>query len=235
MKIKNKIKAKRLLNRLEGKLVLKRKPKPKMLSLGEVQALVEKSNKLSEARFKYVLDKVRDIKIPESKVERIEVIKPELRTEIVREVKELDIKELKRLEKELDTVRDFAFRQAQLGGGSMNRQIRVGGVDYLTKYTDINLIAGTNVSIAVADDNTNKRVGLTFSASGGAGVSYETPVGDVNDTNMTFTVSNTPVYINVNGLIYREGEGIFTSYVAGTITLSTPVGTGGFLSSAYAS
>ena len=115
----------------------------------------------------------------------------------------------------------------------MNRQIRVGGVDYLTKYTDLNLIAGTNVSIAVADDNSNKRVGLTISASGGAGVSYETPVGDVNDTNTTFTVSNTPVYINVNGLIYREGEGIFTSYVAGTITLSTPVGTGGFISSAY--
>lgn len=122
---------------------------------------------------------------------------------------------------------------ASQGGGSMNRQIKIGGVDYLTRYTDINLIAGANVSIAVANSDTNKRVNVTISASGGAGVTFETPVGTVNDTNTIFTVSNTPSYINVNGLIYTEGNGIYVSYVAGTITLNTPVGTGGFIISAH--
>lgn len=118
------------------------------------------------------------------------------------------------------------------GGGSMNRQIKVGGVDYLTKYTDINLVAGTNVTLAVTSDNTNKNTKITFNASGGT-VNFETPVGTVNDSNTIFTVSNTPVYINVNGLVYTAGNGIFSSYSNPTITLSSPVGTGGFIQSAY--
>ncbi len=61
----------------------------------------------------------------------------------------------------------------------------------------------------------------------------ETPIGAVNDSNVTFTVVNTPVFIVVNGGVYTAGLGIFSSYVAPTITLSSPVGTGGFIASFY--
>lgn len=61
----------------------------------------------------------------------------------------------------------------------------------------------------------------------------ETPTGTVNDTNTSFTVVNTPKFIAVNGAIYRAGEGIFTSFSGGTITLSSAVGTGGFITSWY--
>jgi len=72
-------------------------------------------------------------------------------------------------------------------------------------------------------------------ASGGSGstLTPETPVGTVDDSNKTFTVSNTPVYIVVNGAQYSEGTGTFASYVAPTITLSAAVGDGGFITSWY--
>lgn len=77
---------------------------------------------------------------------------------------------------------------------------------------------------------------LLVSSSGGGGgstLTAETPTGTVNDSNVTFTVANTPVFISVNGAVYTAGTGTFTSYAAGTITLSSAVGTGGFIMSYY--
>jgi len=90
---------------------------------------------------------------------------------------------------------------------------------------------GTNLSATRAPDGT-----ITVNASGGAGgaLNKETPTGTVDDSNTSFTVSNEPFFINVNGAIYEEGDGLYSSYVAGTITLSSPVGQGGFIKSYYA-
>ncbi len=61
----------------------------------------------------------------------------------------------------------------------------------------------------------------------------ETPTGTVDDSNTTFTVIKEPFYIVINGAEYFVGTGSYTSYVAGTITLSSPVGLGGFIRSVY--
>ncbi len=74
---------------------------------------------------------------------------------------------------------------------------------------------------------------VSGATSSGSSLSKETPSGTVNDTNLTFTVTHQPFYINVNGLIYEAGDGIYASYSGGTITLSSPVGTGGFIKSYY--
>lgn len=92
------------------------------------------------------------------------------------------------------------------------------------------VVAGTGISI-VNTVNGNKQI----IATGGGGISFETPAGNVDNSNTVFTVANTPLYIIVNGAQYRVGNGIFTSFMAGTITLSVPVGTGGFIESAFAS
>lgn len=147
-----------------------------------------------------------------------------------------DIKSrLEELSKDIEKSRqEFNLRIAGLGGGSMNRQILVGGVNPLTRYTDYNIIAGAGITITTANDDANRRVNLTITSNGGGGgISYETPVGTVDDSNVTFTVSHTPLYIVVNGAQYLAGTGTFTSYLAGTITLSSGVGTGGFIRSAY--
>ncbi len=71
------------------------------------------------------------------------------------------------------------------------------------------------------------------SASTGGSISFETPVGAVDDSNVSFSVTNTPLYIIVNGAQYTAGTGLFASYVAPIVTLTSAVGTGGFIISAY--
>lgn len=67
----------------------------------------------------------------------------------------------------------------------------------------------------------------------GSTLTKETPTGNVNDSNTSFTVAHEPLYIVVNGSQYAVGEGLYQSYVAGTISLTSPVGVGGFIRSYY--
>lgn len=72
---------------------------------------------------------------------------------------------------------------------------------------------------------------------GGGGTGHtleiEIPIGNVDDSNTKFMVINTPLFISVNGAIYTVGTGLFTSFSTGVITLSSPVGQGGFITSFY--
>lgn len=70
-------------------------------------------------------------------------------------------------------------------------------------------------------------------ANPGKTLTVEVPAGTVDDSNTTFTVMNTPLFIDVNGSSYVEGTGTFVSYIAGVITLSSAVGVGGFIRSFY--
>lgn len=101
----------------------------------------------------------------------------------------------------------------------------------LTQRTNLNFVGA---GVTVTDDAGNDATKVTISGGASAALNKETPVGDVDDTNTSFTVSNEPFFINVNGLIYEEGDGIYISYVAGTITLLSPVGASGFIKSYYA-
>jgi len=89
--------------------------------------------------------------------------------------------------------------------------------------------AGSGISILNANG-----VKTISSLGSGSSLTSETPTGTIDDVGVTFTVLNTPVFISVNGALYVSGTGIFTSYAAGTITLSSPVGVGGFIRSFYA-
>lgn len=52
----------------------------------------------------------------------------------------------------------------KIGGGSMNRKITVDGTDYLTRYTDINFVSGTDITLSAANDNAKKRVNITITS-----------------------------------------------------------------------
>ena len=61
---------------------------------------------------------------------------------------------------------------AQKGGGNMNRNIAVGGnTSVLSKFTDLNIRPGTNVTLTYTNNNTTKYTDLTIAATGGAGTS----------------------------------------------------------------
>lgn len=55
-------------------------------------------------------------------------------------------------------------------GGNMNRNIAVGGnTSVLSRYTDINIKAGSNVTLTYANNNNTKYLDLTIASSGGGG------------------------------------------------------------------
>lgn len=76
--------------------------------------------------------------------------------------------------------------------------------------------------------------GVSISQSGGvktistSSLAVITITGTVNDSNKTFTAASQPTLLNINGAFYQQTGGAYTwTYVAGTITLSQPIGTGG--------
>lgn len=97
------------------------------------------------------------------------------------------------------------------GGGSMNRKVTFNGVDYLTKYTDINYKAGTNVTFTVANNNQTKQVDVTISATGGGG-----------GGGITRSINNTAISLTA-------GNASTTDYVyicSGTLTITMPTAAG---------
>lgn len=90
------------------------------------------------------------------------------------------------------------------GGGNANRNIQLGGSSLLTRYTDINFIAGSNMGIAAAIDDVNKRTNLTFYSTGGgvsstSGITRATSV-ITSDTTGGSTAAKDYVYLAATGL-----------------------------------
>lgn len=104
--------------------------------------------------------------------------------------------ELRKLINDLDaTIKqlriDLVSRINERGGGNMNRQMKIEGVDVLTKYTDVNFI-GSSSAITVANDDTNKRVNITFpSGSGGSSTLADVSVASTDATKSIYTMTST--------------------------------------------
>ncbi len=65
-------------------------------------------------------------------------------------------------------------------------------------------------------------------SSGSGGVTIITISGTIDDSNVNFTATSEPTLLNINGGFYQQTGGAITwTYLAGAITLSSPVGTGG--------
>lgn len=118
--------------------------------------------------------------------------------------------EIKKLQEELEKFkREFTDRLNNRGGGNMNRQIYIGGVDPLKKYTDINLKAGSNVTITYVNNETTKKVDVTIASSGGGGGSTRS-VQSISASQTADSASGTDyVYI-----------------CSGTMTLTMPTASG---------
>jgi hypothetical protein len=129
------------------------------------------------------------------------------------------------VEKKIEELRkSFLTRISSFeGGGNQNRNIGVNGnSSTLSKFTDINLIAGSNIGIAVSTNNTTKETNLTFTASvpvGGVQL-FASVSGTVDGMNTTFGYPSPPQAIVGDGIVYFEGNGY--SYAASVITMEMP-------------
>jgi len=82
-------------------------------------------------------------------------------------------KKLDDLEKKIDKVRtDLLSAVSSRGGGNANRNILVGNnPSTLGRYTDLNLKAGTNITLSYVNNDNLKTTDLTIESSGGTGSS----------------------------------------------------------------
>lgn len=69
---------------------------------------------------------------------------------------------------------------------------------------------------------------MMHGGSSGSSITIITVTGTINDSNTSFSASTQPTLLNINGAFYNTSGGAITwSYLAGVITTSSPVGTGG--------
>lgn len=129
-------------------------------------------------------------------------------------------------------------------GGAINRQMFIGGADPLKTYTDMNLKAGSNVTITYANNNTTKKVDVTFASSGGGGgstrsinsVAINTAAGSTAGTDYVYLVTGTttitmPTAVGNTNLytIKNVGTGVVTiattsaQTIDGATTIVMPV------------
>lgn len=128
--------------------------------LEKIDTLPKRSD-LEEVKKKYIqLIKETEISFKES----IDSLKT--RTSALENKPQTSVYNDEGIKEELKKVRIEALNK---GGGSMNRQINVNSSVMSSKYTDINFIQGSNLTITKADDTLNKKVNITFSSSGGGG------------------------------------------------------------------
>ena len=201
--------------------------------IGELKTLIDEKDKSTTQKLNKVLDVVRSIDIPTPKVERVEIIKPEVRVETREVVKEIDPEALDDLEQDVEDLRKLILKS---GGGNANRQMFISGVNPLSKYTDVNLKAGNNVTLTYADNNATKKVDVTITAAGGGpgggitrvitSVAVDTNAGADASTDYVYLVSGTttltlPTAVGNTNLytVKNVGDGIVTIATTGAETI----------------
>lgn len=142
--------------------------------------------------------------------------------------------ELKKLIKDLEqSTQKRISAIANTHGGNANRNIAIGGnTSVLSRYTDINLKAGTNVTLSYAHNDTTKYTDLTISASGSGGagitrsvntVAVNTAAGAVAATDYVYLASGT---LNITLPTSVGNSNLYTvkNIGAGTVTILTTGG-----------
>lgn len=155
-------------------------------------------------------------KIPVVTNQIIEIAKHQTATEI------RDSLEMLEGDERLDYTAIKGLEDALKKGGAKEIKL-IGGPNGIFLYVDgakqgimktFNLKAGSGISLSVS--KVNGMPTITVSATAGAG--FETPVGLINSSNITFTVTNDPRAVILNGMWYFENDGY--TYDTGTNTIT---------------
>ena len=121
-------------------------------------------------------------------------------------------------------------------GGNANRDFTLRSSVFLSRYTDINLIPGSNMGIVAANNDTTKRTDLTFYSTGGGG-SGSSDWLTIKEVDGNPTVGSVQTIVVSNGTLTDDGGGQVTISTGGggsgitrttsVISVSTNAGTAG--------
>lgn len=119
--------------------------------------LAEASQRLAEVN-KFATDTLRGLRALSDEVSEIEVP-----TDYATQKELADaIEKMDQMERSLRT----RISSLPVGGGNANRNIQIGGVDVLTKYTDLNIKAGSGIDLTYSNNDTTKALDLTITSTG---------------------------------------------------------------------
>jgi hypothetical protein len=98
------------------------------------------------------------------------------------------------IDREMNELRKDLLSRLNVGrgGGNANRNIAIGGnASVLSRYTDINIKAGSNVTLTYSNNDTTKYLDLTIASSGGGGGSVTGIIRSVNSISTSQTAGAT--------------------------------------------
>lgn len=133
---------------------------------------------------------------------------------------------------ELKKLRQLLLRTGDRGG-SIDRNIWIGGnPSVLSRYTDINLVAGSNVTITYQNNDVQKTTDITISATGGSGSGIVRSVNSVATNTAAGAVAGTDyVYLAAGSITITLPTTVGNSNLytvknigAGTVTIATTGG-----------
>jgi len=129
---------------------------------------------------------------------------------------------LEHLQSEVDRFKNTVFSKATVGGSRPTTILNNGTVvsGHITRFNFVNPSAMTAIGA------NQRQVDITFPTSAG---SVETPVGDIDSVNVTYTVSNTPSRIVSDGQTYFDGAG----YTLATLTITMDVAPSQYIRSIF--
>lgn len=136
--------------------------------------------------------------------------------------------QIDRLTKDLSEIRTRTL-SALSHGGQANRNMLVNGnSSTLSRYTDLNIKAGANVTLSYTNNDNLKTTDLTIASGAGSSINFadsEIPGGAVNGVNVTFSLAHTPnpttsLIFNVNGQTLSPA-GVDMTLSGSTVTVNT--------------
>jgi len=170
--------------------VLSQIPKPK-----DGETPIRGVDYFTDEDIKYIASEVLELIPTPEDGKDAEELDPKDVVDLIKDRRLLTIEDIPGL---ADNLRVLA---SQIGEAKGGRYLSGSGVPSLT--------AGSNVTLTQKSDG-----GYTVSATS-AGFAKETPVGVVDGSNTTYTVSNEPLFVLIDGLMRTDGYGY--TYTAGTI------------------
>lgn len=104
------------------------------------------------------------------------------------------------IKQEIQAVRSDLISRINNHGGNMNRNMAIGGnTSVLGRYTDMNIKAGSNVTITYVNNDTTKYTDVTIAATGGSGGSVTGIIRSINNisTSQTAGATNGTDYVYI--------------------------------------
>lgn len=132
------------------------------------------------------------------------------------EVEQPEVDLVSPIKKEIESVRtDLISRIKENHGDHANRNIAVGSnTSVLSRYTDINIIAGSNITLGYTPNDTTKYLDLTIAASGGSGSVIANAAGQ--NTQVQF--NDASVFGATDGLTFNKNTSVLTSSILSVST-----------------